>query len=66
MLSCQQQNYLIIAGIDVGLQVIGWLISYCFQTEKIYDLTGKCWFYSCVLTILKQQKFSPYRFNFIR
>jgi len=60
MLSCQQQNYLIIAGIDVGLQVIGWLISYCFQTEKIYDLTGSLTYITVAIFSLRCNN---YQFN---
>ena len=33
-------NYAKLLGIDMGIQVVGWIVAVIFKTEKFYDLTG--------------------------
>jgi len=37
-------NYAKLLGIDMGIQVVGWIVAVIFKTEKFYDLTGSSTF----------------------
>ena len=42
-------NLLLILGIDISIQLLFFIPSYYFQTEKFYDLSGSLTYLACVL-----------------